>query len=110
MNLRNCSITILAWVTGLVVLFESYRTLRWALRDLHGAAAQGIHPAIRLGLAAPELVAAILFLVPGTRKLGGYALLVLFGLAISVHLLHGEWNFEVLLVYTAAVWVCITRK
>jgi len=104
---RQCAITILTWVVGLVVLFESWRTVVWARANLYAAHVHGVHPLIALWLAVPEIVAAILFLIRPTRRLGGYALLAIFALAILVHALHGQWNFGVLLVYAAAVWVAL---
>src|SRR6266566_538708 len=100
--LKRIAIPLLQWVVGLVVLLESYRTFRWGLASLHSSHTHGIHPVILLALAGPEIIAAILFLIPRTLILGSYALLIIFALAILVHLLHGQFNFEILLIYAAA--------
>jgi len=109
-NLKPIAIPVLRWTVGLVVFLESYRTFRWGILGLHQAHSQGIHPVILLALAGPEMVAAILFLCPRTVIIGSYALLTIFALAVLVHLLHGQWNFEILLVYAAAVLVVMTHS
>jgi len=49
-------------------------------------------------------------LVPVTTLIGGYALLVVFGMAALVHLLHGQFGVEGLVLYAVAVLVCITYR
>lgn len=56
-----------------------------------------------------EILAAVLFLVPYTARAGSYLLLVIFALAAVVHVLHGQYNVGGLVVYAAAVIVCMTR-
>ena len=51
-----------------------------------------------------ELVAALLFLLPISKRAGGYALLAIFAIAIVLHVLHGEYNVGPLAIYAAAVW------
>jgi hypothetical protein len=58
---------------------------------------------MRPGLAWAEIAAAILFLVPLTTLLGGYLLLAIFFLAALLHILRGEFDIGVLLVYAMAV-------
>jgi len=44
--------------------------------------------------------------VPLTTFVGGYVLLAIFGLAIVIHGLHGEFGgLEILVLYGVAVWV-----
>ena len=109
-TLKRVAIPLLQWVVGLVILLESYRTLQRGILGLHVAQSHGIHPVILIALAAPEMIAALLFLFPKTLIIGSYSLLVIFALAILVHLLHGQLNFEVLLVYAAAVVVVMTHS
>jgi hypothetical protein len=109
-TLKRVAIPVLQWVVGLVVLLESYRTLQFGISAMHVAQSHGIHPVVLVGLAAPEMVAAVLFLFPKTLTIGSYALLIIFALAILVHLLHGQMNFEVLLVYAAAVIAVMTHS
>jgi len=108
--LKRIAIPMLHWVVGLVILLESYRTFWRGVSDLHLAYSQGIHPVILIGLAGPEMIAAVLFLFPKTLVIASYSLLIIFAVAILVHLLHGQPNFEVLLVYAAAVIVVMTHS
>jgi hypothetical protein len=66
---------------------------------------------MRLVLSGAEILAAILFLVPFTSSLGGALLLVIFALALIIHTLHGDApGLETLLVYGAAVLVCLAER
>ena len=64
---------------------------------------------VRLVLSGAEMVAAVLFLVPKTRALGSYGLLVVFALAMGVHIAHGEWGILSLVVYLMAVLVSLAN-
>ena len=70
----------------------------------------GLPDWIRVGLAWGELFFAALFLVPRTMMLGGCGLLAIFTFAMGLHLLHGDTNIGVLVVYAAAVAVIMTGK
>ncbi len=61
-----------------------------------------------LGLA--ELSAAILFLIPGTVRLGGVALIVIFVLAAGFHVLHHDYNVAYLAIYAAAALAVISTR
>lgn len=83
---------------GIVVLTQSLLTV------VH-AAGLGDTPHLNVGLAwfaGAEVVAALLFLLPATLRLGGWSLLVIFIAAMVFHGLHGEWEIT-LLVYSAGV-------
>lgn len=97
----------LQWTLGLVVLAES---LRLALAsESHFIATHALLHHLRPMLAWSEVVAAILFLIPRSGFLGGCALLVIFGVAAILHLLHGELDIGSLLVYAAAVLVVLAN-
>jgi hypothetical protein len=107
---KQTSITVLHWTTGLIVLLESWLTLRmsWA-----GVQAGGAHaPLLRVALALSslEIVAAVLFLVPRTLAAGGYGLLAIFALAVAIHVLHGDLRMEQVVLYAAAVWVVLNYR
>ena len=105
------AIRCLHWTVGLVVLLESFRTFHAAHFGLHGAGHSGILNSVRMFLSGAEIVAAILFLVPFTTLMGGYILLAIFGLAIVIHGLHGEFGgLEILVLYGVAVWVSLTGR
>lgn len=58
-------------------------------------------------LGGVEIGAAVVFLVPKLRRIGGYALLAVFAIAAVLHILHGQFDIGPLLVYNAAVLVCV---
>ncbi len=68
--------------------------------------AQWIRPVVGV----TETFAAILFLVPFTRVLGGYMLLLIFALAVVIHILHGEMDVGALIVYGMVVVRILTNR
>lgn len=84
------------WTVGLLLLFWSWRTAEMAL-------AGGRHhdPHVAL-LGAVEGVAALLFLIPRTLKLGAAGLLLTFALAFFAHAARGEFRGD-LVLYAAVV-------
>jgi hypothetical protein len=76
----------------------------------HDFAKLGLPQLIRPVLGGAELIAAILFLVPPSRMIGGYALLVIFAVAALVHILHGQPDVGGLVVYAAAVHAVIAAE
>lgn len=101
---RRNPLLVLRLVVGLVSLWQSATTLQ------HGFGAGSWHhglAAILRGVAAAEIVAAILFLIPATKRVGGWLLLGVFAIAMALHALHGEWGFGGLVVYATAVWVVL---
>jgi hypothetical protein len=102
---EKLALPVLRWTVGLVVLFESCRFVL-----SHGAIHGGLPRWIRPVLGGAEIIAAILFLVPFTRAVGGKLLLVIFGLAVIIHVLHGEYDVGPLLVYAAAVFAAMTAR
>ena len=67
----------------------------------HGAA----HPGILTALAAAELLAAVLFLIPGTIAAGSWCLAAVLIAATLFHLHAGEPPSPIFLVYAAGIWV-----
>ena len=70
-------------------------------------AASGCPESIAPVLGGVEIGAAVVFLVPKLRRIGGYALLAVFAIAAVLHILHGQFDIGPLLVYNAAVLVCV---
>ncbi len=66
----------------------------------------GIHHALLL-LGLAEFVAAVLFLIPRTVRLGGIALIAVFAFAALFHVLHGDSSVGYLAVYCAAAFAVI---
>jgi hypothetical protein len=106
---KKIAISTLRWAVGFVVLWEASRLAFGPAASRHFAGTE-LRGWIRPVLAWPEIVAAILFLVPPTSVIGSYALLVIFGLAALVHVVHGQLDIGVLVVYAAAVLVSLAYK
>jgi DoxX-like family len=103
---RAWAVLGLQWIVGLVVIVESLRLAFESSAARHFAMPLWMRPT----LAWAEIAAAILFLVPFTTLLGGYLLLVIFFLAALLHILHGEFDIGVLLVYAMAVLVSMAYR
>jgi hypothetical protein len=102
---QKLAIPALRWTVGLVVLFESVRFVL-SQGPIHGGLPHWIRPAF----GGAEIIAAILFLLPFARVVGGYLLLVIFALAVIIHVLHGEYDVGALAVYAMAVFVAMAEK
>jgi cell division protein FtsW (lipid II flippase) len=103
------AITVLQWTLGLVVLIEAGLFVLGPHAG-HDFAKTHMPQVIRLVLGWGEIVAAILFLIPRTAVRGAWLLLVIFVLAIAIHLLHGTPNVGALVVYAAVAWTVATVK
>jgi uncharacterized membrane protein YphA (DoxX/SURF4 family) len=103
------STPLLRWPLGLVVMLESCEFL-FSASAAHFLAKAGLPAWLRPVLGGSETIAAVLFLVPFTSRLGGYLLLVIFGLAALLHIAHGQYGVEGLLVYAVAALVCISQS
>jgi len=103
------AITVLQWTLGLVVLIEAglFVLSPHAGNDF---AKTHMPQALRLVLGWGEIVAAILFLIPKTAVRGAWLLLVIFVLAIAIHLMHGMPTVGALVVYAAVAWAVATVK
>jgi hypothetical protein len=102
---RN-ALAVLRVVVALVVMWQSVATL---LAGFHPGSWHAHIAMVVRGLAAVEIAAAILFLLPATARAGGWLLLCVFATAIALHALHGEWGFGSLVVYATAVWVVLAE-
>ncbi len=87
---------------GIVVFILGVTTLHHALRGADGTRSH--HLAI---LAGVEAISAILFLIPGTLRIGGVGLLLTFAAAIVVHTLRGEFPGPVLIYAAGTVLVMV---
>jgi len=107
-KLANASIPLLRWALGLVVVLESAEFI-FSNSAAHFLVKAGLPSWIQPVLGGSEIVAAVLFLLPFTAKVGSYLLLVIFALAALLHILHGQFNVGGLVVYAAAVLVCLAH-
>jgi uncharacterized membrane protein YphA (DoxX/SURF4 family) len=99
--------TVLRVVLGLVVFWESVR-FAVSAPAAHSFARIGLPFWVRPVLGGSEALAALLFLLPAARPVGGYALLCIFAIAALIHVLHGDFEVGALVVYGAAVMVCMS--
>jgi len=106
---KSAPVILLRWTLALVVLWESFRfaVSPGAARHLEG---MGLPSWLAPALGGVEIAAALLFLVPSLRRIGGWSLLVIFAFAAALHLLHGEFQIGPLIVYSAAVLVCMAAS
>lgn len=89
-------------VLGLGLMLEAVRNLVHAVGEiLNHAGANHVHLAIVSGLQA---VAALLFLIARTQRMGGIVLLVFFVGGWLMQAVRGQWGVE-LLIYAAGVWL-----
>ena len=102
------SIPLLRWTLGLVVMLQSFEFV-FSTSAAHFLAQAGWPAWLRPVLGGAEIIAAVLFLVPFTATIGGYLLLIIFGLAALLHILHGQYGIEGLLVYAVAALVSMTH-
>jgi putative oxidoreductase len=105
----KCALAGLQWTLGLVVLVES-ALFAFSPAAAHFFAKTGLPGWVRPALGVAEMLAAVLFLLPRTVTVGGYSLIVVFGLAAVVHLLHGWFDVGGLLVYAAAALTVIAYR
>lgn len=90
------------WALGLILLLESC-LFAFSPAQAHAFARTGFPQWLRVALGSAEALAALLFLVPRTVRLGGWFLLGIFFLAALVHVLHGSPNVGALAIYAIAV-------
>jgi DoxX-like family len=108
-RIKNLAIPGLSWCVGLMVLWQSWRFAfgTAAAREFAGT---GLPSWIRPALGGVEIAAAVLFLVPITAVVGGYALLVVFFFAAVLHVLHGWYDVSGLVLYAMAVLVSLAHR
>jgi hypothetical protein len=102
---RRLVIAFLAmWISlGLVVLAASARTVLSA----HEGRAHGPGNLHLEALAGVEALAALLFLVPRTMRVGGAGLLATFAVAMAAHGLTGEFPMVIALYAAATAFVMV---
>jgi uncharacterized membrane protein YphA (DoxX/SURF4 family) len=110
MTLRptKCGLTALQWTLGIVILIEAILFVMPGAR--HDFAGTHMPDAVRQILGWGEIVGAVLLLIPRTAVRGAWILAGTFLLAILIHLLHGMFHVESLLIYTAAAWAVAEGK
>lgn len=103
------AVPLLRWILALVVIEQSC-LFAFSPSVAVFFARTGLPLWVRPALGISEAVAALLFLLPVTAVGGGYLLLFIFAVAAVLHILHGQFDVGGLLVYAAAVLVCMTKQ
>lgn len=93
------------WLHLALALVIGQASLLLLLRARQGGLQGGVHPALATALAAVELLAVGLFLIPKTLVFGARALWVVLVVAALLHLHAGETPPPIFLVYAAGIWV-----
>ena len=93
---------VLWWTLGVLLFWYSVRTLAGAL----SGADAGAHSHLAV-LAGGEAIAALLFLVPRTMRIGGLCLLVIFFVAFIFHAAHGEFASQLILYGATVAYVVV---
>lgn len=104
---RVAPVSLLRWSLGLVVLWESYR-FAVSTASIHHLQGVGLPRWIAPTLGGIEIAAALIFLVSRLSRFGGYSLLAIFAIAAVLHILHRRFEIGPLVVYSAAVLVCLS--
>jgi uncharacterized membrane protein YhdT len=99
----------LQWSLGLFLIYQC-STLLFAHRAAENFAKAHLPQWFRIGIAAVELLGALLFLLPPTMLAGGRILLGTFLVAAVVHLLHGQGDIAYLIIYGMAVLTVMTGR
>ena len=106
---QRLAIPGLRWSVGLVVLLQSLEFV-FSEPAAKAFAHTGLPAWIRPVLGGVEMLAALVFLVPAATLVGGYALLMVFVVAVLIHILHGWYDVGALVVYAMAVFACIAHR
>jgi hypothetical protein len=111
MNERLGSLAVpgFGWCVGLIVLWQPGR-FAFGPAVMRVFAETGWPAWIRPVLGGIEIVAAVLFLLPVTTVVGGYALLVVFFFAAVFRVLHGWYDISASVLYAMAVLVSVADQ
>jgi hypothetical protein len=104
----SCAVTVLQWTLGAVILIESILVVLPSAAHVFGRT--HMPSAIRFVLGVGEIAGGLLLLYPRTTARGAWVLMVVFALAIAIHLLDGMYGVGNLVIYAAAAWVVAEEK
>jgi hypothetical protein len=110
-QLKKIAVPGLRWALGIVVPWEACRELLHAIHAVHTHSHAVSLVGVRLFISSSEILTCILFLYPRTRVLGGYGLLLIFVLAIGIHMAQRQWGIlSLIIVYATAVLVILANE
>jgi uncharacterized membrane protein YphA (DoxX/SURF4 family) len=95
------SFVALWWILGGALMLGSIQTV---LAGLHGG--QGVNPHLVV-LGSVEAVAALLFLIPSTLRVGAVGLLLTIAVALSVHVTRHQFRWDLLVFGAAVLFVAV---
>jgi uncharacterized membrane protein YphA (DoxX/SURF4 family) len=107
-NSTDLSILILRLVLGAVLFMEAALLVFGPVQSFKPGPSATLE-AVHQVLGWSEMIAALLFLVTRTLKLGSWLLLAVFVAAAVIHVAHGSFNVGPLLIYSAAVFVVMSH-
>ena len=108
-SLHRLGMKGLHWSVGIVLIIQSAK-FAFGAGAAKMVAHMGLPPWVRPAIGVTELVAAVLFLLPPTTVLGGWILVVVISLAMVVHLLHGQYDISMLVIYAMSVLAVVTAE
>ena len=106
--MKEIAVVAMRLVLAVVVLAQSLIFL-YGAESAQFLVSHGLPDVIRPVLGWSEIAFAILFLLPPTIAVGGWALLAVFCRAILLHLAHGQFEGGGLLLYSTAVLVVLAH-
>jgi uncharacterized membrane protein YphA (DoxX/SURF4 family) len=89
------------WTMGIVLLYLSLKTVH------AGLAARGGHDVHLVVVGAIEAVAAVLFLIPRTLRIGAIGLLVVFAVVLLIHALRFQFRGDIVIYAAAVLFVAV---
>ena len=104
---KGMAIVTLRLVLGAVVLIQS---IIFLYREDRSFGNHAMPKSVRLVLGLSEAAGALLFLRPQTLVAGAWSLLVVFGVAVVFHVVHGQFEVAGLVVYIAAVLAVLENR
>ena len=107
-QVSKTALLALQWSLAIIVFLEA-DFLAFSSTEIHFSGHPGVHHWIRLVLAWSEMLGCLVFLLPRTMKYGAAMLLLVFTLAVLVHILHGDFQIGSLFILAAAVAVVASR-
>lgn len=99
---------VLQWALGVVILIEALLfVMPGAAHEFSRTHFPGF---VRMIVGGGEILGSVLLLIPTTAIRGAWVLLVVFIMAILIHLLHGMYGIGNLVIYAAAAFAIAWGK
>jgi uncharacterized membrane protein YphA (DoxX/SURF4 family) len=106
-QVNQVALLSLRWTLG-VALFIEAALLAFSRSEIHLPGHAGMPHWIHLVIAAAEMLACVLLVIPLTVRFGTKLLIGVVMLAALIHILHGSFQIGPLLIYASAAWVVLT--